>query len=645
MPPRNGNKSSRSKGRGRGCRKEPQETASEALSLSSQGHDTLSPTNNDGLPPSNQNKATEGTVSISSPIQVSIEANKATASKTTPSINDNDVEKRGSKVLVDNTLQTNDVGASGKVSDNTALPSETITTPSPSPHLWCDDINSNQQDPLASNPDDPWDFTFSELRTMRSRMLTLEKLDLTTKDISKQLEITKGKTSTIETKLQQNTQQLKEVSHNTSKLESRVDNNFQQLKDMQKEIADLKKTVEDQQQIISNLTQIKKDFKKDKEDFAKKSRNAVTEMNKLVDAQREQVESFKSIRDDFKQKSEDQGKQISKISHDLDHKSLKDKAFRYSFNLVIRGLAEDNTHSAYSLATKFFKNDLKLKKLDVDAAYRLGKPPPENSTYSRPIVVRFARLSDRNAVWKKREEIPQSDEQQHIKIQAHMPTQLRQDVAILYKVAKAASLTTEYKSAHVRDYALVFNGKEYTARQLEHLPRPLRPSSLAIKRTDTVLVFFSKFCELSNHFQSPFQMEEKVFHNVEHYLAFKKAELSGKDYFIQKALDLSDPVEAKSILHSLRKDHEQDWERNKQNFATMGIRAKFTQNKVLSSYLQNTGNLILGEASKDPCWGVGMTLEHQQVTEPQKWDSNGNLLGRILMQIRDEMVQPKGGAN
>lgn len=208
-------------------------------------------------------------------------------------------------------------------------------------------------------------------------------------------------------------------------------------------------------------------------------------------------------------------------------------------------------------------------------------------------------------------------------------------------MAKAASATKEYRSAYIRDYALILHGNEYTAGQLETLPQP---SSLAIRRTDNVLVFFSKYSVLSNHFPSTFTLQDKTFYSVEHYLAFRKAQISQQQFFIQKASDSRDPVEAKSILHSLRKDHEQVWKKERYGIALTGIRAKFTQNKHLSSYLRHTDNLQLGEASKDASWGIGMTLEDKEVTAPDKWNQEGNLLGKVLMQIRAELNQNVNGS-
>lgn len=442
--------------------------------------------------------------------------------------------------------------------------------------------------------------------------------------------------------LEQTTQnQIQAVEEKASNVQTQVTSNSDKIQTMENEIVALRKIVEDQQTAISNLTKVKNEFKQDKDDFSQKSRKAVTEMNKLVDAQREQVETFKTIRDDVKKDSVDQKKQIKKISQKVDNKSLTDQASRNRLNIVITGIPESEGHSAYADKTNFFKNDLKLKKIDIGAVYRVGQLPPEGHTYIRPLMVKFARLSDRNAVWWRRNDIPQPQDQQKIKIQADLPRQLREDVKILYKVAKAAASIKEYKSAQVRDYALVLQGKEYTASQLENLPQPIRPSSLACKKSETALTFFSKFCELSNHFPSVFTVQDQTFYSMEQYLAFKRATLSQQQYLIDKALNLRDTIEAKSILNSLRKDHEQIWEKDRYEVAKVGLTAKFSQNKHLSTYLQQTEGLQLGEASKNQVWGIGMMLDDKQVLDTQKWKPEGNLLGKILMEIREELKRNK----
>lgn len=170
------------------------------------------------------------------------------------------------------------------------------------------------------------------------------------------------------------------------------------------------------------------------------------------------------------------------------------------------GIKENDEESAFTQASNFFKSALKLTKISVDVAYRIGQPPPQGSPYARPIVVRFSHIADRNSVWKKRNNIPQDDQGKPIRIQADLPKQLREDLQILYRVQKAATKIPQYQTAEVKSYKLFLNGEEYFAWELEHLPIPLRPSSLATRKTDSVLAFYSKYSPLSNHHYSPFEV-------------------------------------------------------------------------------------------------------------------------------------------
>lgn len=106
-------------------------------------------------------------------------------------------------------------------------------------------------------------------------------------------------------------------------------------------------------------------------------------------------------------------------------------------------------------------------------------------------------------------------DERKIKIQADHPKQLRDDINVLYRVAKAAEKIPDFQTTSIKDYVLHLHGKAYSARQLETLPYALRPSTLAIRKTDTTLAFFSRFCPLSNHHPSVFKIEGNTFHNVE----------------------------------------------------------------------------------------------------------------------------------
>lgn len=531
------------------------------------------------------------------------------------------------------------------VSDNTGK----LATLSPLPTIHNTAIGTEELVGKGLNgdtppaPPDPLQFIYNELREMRAGIVKIAKLDsieATTSNFSKQLQTMVDRTEALETSVSTNTtkissleQEIKVLKEVVSK-QGKIISSVQAIKEdsikATNEIKVLQEIIHKQGKIISSVQTVK-------EDFTKTSKEVIDNMNDLVETQREQVETFNESARKLKAETiSEADRKVAELSKSIDYKSLQDKASRNRNNLIILGLKEHATSSTYSVVKAFFKNTLKLSRLSVDVAYRLGSPPPEGSDYIRPILVTFPFIADRNAVWKRRNDVSKKDKDR-IRIQADLPKQLREDIQLLYRVARAASKIPQYRSAIVREYALVLNGNEYSAQKLETLPQPLRPSSLAIAKSDETLAFFSKHCELSNHYPSLFTLNGNTFHNVEQYLAFKRAEMSDDLSMVERALHTSDPVSAKSILNLLHHDHEREWNMQREGIAMEGLRAKFGQNKRLQSFLLGTGNLQLGEASQNKCWGVGLNLEDPNILDTTKWLDSGNLLGKLLMNVRREL--------
>lgn len=183
MPTRNGGKPDRSKSRGRGRKKEPQLAVSDAHTASPDAEkdlSSLSPPGNSGLPLHNQNKNKTSPDTVSAPSSPT-EATKAAHDKSLISTTiSNEVihERKTNSTSLDDKKSKGSHDAVIEVSDNTAhslgttpVPVSTLSddmaSPAPPP-LWVDKRNTDQEDPFSSNPDDPWHFTFSELRAMRS---------------------------------------------------------------------------------------------------------------------------------------------------------------------------------------------------------------------------------------------------------------------------------------------------------------------------------------------------------------------------------------------------------------------------------------------------------------------------------------------
>jgi ribA/ribD-fused uncharacterized protein len=64
---------------------------------------------------------------------------------------------------------------------------------------------------------------------------------------------------------------------------------------------------------------------------------------------------------------------------------------------------------------------------------------------------------------------------------------------------------------------------------------------------------------------------------------------------------------------------------------------KFRQHPDLKAFLLGTGDKVLVEASPfDPVWGIGLDERDRASGDPKEWPGL-NLLGFILMQVREEL--------
>lgn len=444
------------------------------------------------------------------------------------------------------------------------------------------------------------------------------------KEIKKQV----VKLDSIEATTTSLAEQLSGAIKRTAKLESNVAGNSSKIRKLDEDFLNLTSKVEKQGKTLTGM-------KRMKEEIAKASAETIGQMNDLVDTQRQQVDFLNS---GTQQLMAEIDKKLAQRDRDQYCQSLKDKAFENRHNLILAGLEENQNKSVRQLVQDFFKDSLNLKNIEIGEAVRLGSQPETDNNYDRPIIVKFKKISHRNRVWRKRGDVPNADNGNPIRIQADLPKPLREGMQILYKITRAAANIEEYASARVHDYQLEINDQIFQITDLEDLPFQLRPSTLASPKSDTHMAFFSRHTKLSNHYPSNFTINNQPFHSMEQFLALRRAELSGKEDMIYRAKRAQDPVIAKHILNALKEDKPQEWARSLEETALEGLRAKFGQNRHLLEYLLSTKKLVLGEASKNVTWGIGMDLSDPNVLDHTKWSTSGNLLGKSLMKIRAEFI-------
>ena len=146
----------------------------------------------------------------------------------------------------------------------------------------------------------------------------------------------------------------------------------------------------------------------------------------------------------------------------------------------------------------------------------------------------------------------------------------------------------------------------------------------------------SKTC-FSQWWLSSFEVDKVICKTAEHWMMAKKAELFKDHAILEKILHAKSPAEAKKFGREVKNYNETLWLAARFDIVKEGNYHKFSQNPELKTFLLNTKERVIVEASPvDAIWGIGMAGDHKDILNPEKWRGL-NLLGFALMEVRDEL--------
>ena len=128
------------------------------------------------------------------------------------------------------------------------------------------------------------------------------------------------------------------------------------------------------------------------------------------------------------------------------------------------------------------------------------------------------------------------------------------------------------------------------------------------------------------------------FVNSEQFMMYHKVLMFRKYDLAEQILKTSDPAECKKIAGQKFPEFNSDiWEKTCYTIVKRGVKAKFSQNEDIRKVLLNTGNELLAECSPyDKKWGIGIDINDPDRLIVSNWKGK-NLLGRILMEVREEL--------
>lgn len=138
---------------------------------------------------------------------------------------------------------------------------------------------------------------------------------------------------------------------------------------------------------------------------------------------------------------------------------------------------------------------------------------------------------------------------------------------------------------------------------------------------------------------SEFTVDGILFKTAEHYMMAEKARLFKDNKMLQEILEVEHPHNAKKLGRKVQNFVPEVWDEHKLRIVVKGNYEKFSQNEDLKSFLLNTGNSVIVEASpRDRIWGIGMGKSNEKASNPNLWRGQ-NLLGYALMEVRDKCMQ------
>lgn len=156
--------------------------------------------------------------------------------------------------------------------------------------------------------------------------------------------------------------------------------------------------------------------------------------------------------------------------------------------------------------------------------------------------------------------------------------------------------------------------------------------------TSPVCPFFKNH-PFSNWWMSDFVVDGVTYNCGEQWMMAQKALLFEDRDICDKILQNKKPDVIKRLGRLVKNFDDDTWNEHRYELVKKGLIEKFRQNEHCRRTLMSTGNAMICEASPyDKIWGIGIDARHRNINYPERWEQTGlNLLGKILMDIRDEL--------
>ena len=331
----------------------------------------------------------------------------------------------------------------------------------------------------------------------------------------------------------------------------------------------------------------------------------------------------------------------------LQNKCSKRDCYSRRDNLVLRGELEDREEDAVKcvkVACKFFVEHLNIPENVANAmifvrCHRLGTSKNANGHVNRkrPIIVRFHYFHDRTNVWNQRSQLKDTP----YFITENFSDEVEYNRRIFYPIVSAAKKSDKFDKVYLNYDVLTIDGTQYTIENIAELPAELQPHNFSYKENNSCVIFggiHSKYNYLSNYYDH--EVVDKYRHlsfpSLEHAYQHTKACRFKDTASADAILSARSPADAKRLGSKIKGFKAANWKNSREEVMTNLLKQKFAPGTPLAEKLKATAGKTLAEAGLSDTYSIGLQLHSKDVFDSTKWKQN--LLGKILMKIRDELL-------
>ena len=155
------------------------------------------------------------------------------------------------------------------------------------------------------------------------------------------------------------------------------------------------------------------------------------------------------------------------------------------------------------------------------------------------------------------------------------------------------------------------------------------------RETDTHLYFLRGI--LSNFEKCYIKYKGHLFATTEQAFMWEKAIFFNDHEIASRILKEENPAKAKKLGREVKNFDDSKWSKVCYEIMYKINYEKYFQNTRLKNILLNTDDKMIIEANpRDTRWAIGLSAEDDRVLDESQWQGE-NLLGKVLMQIRDEL--------